>query len=300
MKLYSACDFSLRLSLPLILCLSLTFGGCSGSTSTTDGSGLKGSLYYSNGGEVFRLTLSTGQKQKLFTNAVHPDFTQDGKLLVVEQYPIERIVVTDLSGAIRTSIIEGVDIKGPKFRQAFKKPRVSFNGKYIAYDGGDVYNPITYIIDRSTGDLLAEVGDYSTQDPIVCPSWAPDGSLIVQGWKSLNNGIYKVSPDFSSYQRIDPRLTNVESPSASPDGKYIAFIKDGEPWLMNTDGTSPQQLYTGFGNLSIQPAWSPDSKFLAVVSSGTVYIIDMTKKTIAPVPGSTYYIDGGNQMCWQY
>jgi Tol biopolymer transport system component len=290
----------LRVFVLLLLIGSIAFNGCSTDNPTTPGATFKGYIYFSNGSSISRIQPGTEEVQKLFSDAVTPDFSADGKLLAVETSPRARIFFSDITGATRTSIIEGVDHNGPKYRHAFTRPRISYNGKYIAYDGVNAHNQVTYVIDVTTASLVAEIGDYSAREPLTTPSWAPDGSLLVEGLPSMNNGIYKVASDFTTYQRIDQNLTNVAAPSVSPDGKSIAFLKDGEPWIMDIDGANPRQLYTGLGNVTIQPAWSPDSKFIALVSSGGIQILDLANKTITKINGKGYYIESTHQLRWQY
>ncbi|MBI3258304.1 MAG: PD40 domain-containing protein [Ignavibacteriae bacterium] len=139
-------------------------------------------------------------------------------------------------------------------------------------------------------------GDYSDKRPLISPSWAPDGSIFVQGWTSMNNGIYKVAADFSEYERIDPDLTNVSEPSVSPDGKMIVFISDEKLWTMGIDGSNPTLLNTTATKLHM-PVWSPDSKYIAVTSYGHIHIIDPNLLTHMEITQS-HYVGTDNQLCW--
>lgn len=282
----------------LVLCSVLFMGyGCNSTNEPNDQAGFRGYIYYSNGGEIFRIRLSDEKDEKLFTNASQPEITDDGNIIAVESYPLERIIVSDHSGADRQSIIESESYTGPKFKYMFDKPRISFDQSYIAYEGDNVHNPITYVVNSNNGELVATIGDYDARQPMIAPSWSPDGSLFVQGWTSMNNGIYKVSSDFTTMERIDPNLSNVSQPSVSPDGTKIAFIRDGKVWTMGTDGSNPQLLNSEISNFAM-PTWSPDSKYLAVTSSGSIHIIDFAELTITKL--SNAYSSAGNQMCWIY
>ena len=282
----------------LVLCSVLFMGyGCNSTNEPNDQAGFRGYIYYSNGGEIFRIHLSDEKDEKLFVNATQPDIADDGRIIAVESYPLERIIVSDHSGADRQSIIESESYTGPKFKYMFDKPRISFDQSYIAYEGDNVHNPITYVVNSNNGELVATIGDYDARQPMIAPSWSPDGSLFVQGWTSMNNGIYKVSSDFTTMERIDPNLSNVSQPSVSPDGTKIAFIRDGKVWTMGTDGSNPQLLNSEISNFAM-PTWSPDSKYLAVTSSGSIHIIDFAKLTITKL--SDGYSSAGNQMCWRY
>ncbi|MFA7326213.1 MAG: hypothetical protein WC121_06080 [Candidatus Kapaibacterium sp.] len=282
----------------LIFSFLLVIGiGCNKDSNPVSPAGYKGYIYYSNGGEIFRLSLTNMTDQKLFTNAVNPDVTSDGFILAVEAYPLERIIYSDLSGGNRQSLIESESYTGPKYKYVFDCPRISYNQSYVAYEGDAISNPITYVIDANDGELVAIIGDYDQRQPMISPSWAPDGSLYVQGWTSMNNGIYKVSVDFTSLERIDPNLSNVSEPSVSPDGKRIAFIRDGKIWTMGLDGSNPTLFNSEISNFH-KPTWSPDSKYVVATSYGRLYIIDLEGQKLTEL--SKGYASDGNQLCWRY
>jgi TolB protein len=53
------------------------------------------------------------------------------------------------------------------------------------------------------------------------------------------------------------------SPAWSPDGLKIAFMKDGDMYVMNADGTDPVNLTHSVGEEQFQPAWSPNGAEIA-------------------------------------
>jgi Tol biopolymer transport system component len=288
-----------RLQIIFVVALFITLAGCSSNNNPTNTvNGLKGFIYYSTAGEIYRINLVDQITKKLFTNARHPDVMDNGQILAVETYPNTRIIYTDITGANRTSLIVSESYIGPLYKYYLNRPRISYNQNYVAYEGDNVYNPNSYIVNASDGSLVVTIGDYNSKQPMISPSWAPDGSLYVQGWTSMNNGIYKVSADFTSLERIDPDLSNVSAPCVSPDGKNIAFIKDGEVWTMSINGENPTQLYSSLANLRM-PVWSPDSKYIAAVSSGHICIIDIKSKTGFEITKS-HYVGEDSQMCWRY
>ncbi len=264
--------------------------GCPEEDNQPDGnSTFKGYVYYSTGSKIYRINMKTLQTQSLFENASFPDTKENGKLLVCENYPKHKLIFTDLTGANRVKILE---LDG-----YMDHPRLSYDKKFIAYDGGSVYNPVTYVIDANSGEPIATIGDYSKRQPLYRPSWAPDGSIYVCGWTSMNNGIYKVSADYTTITRIDPDLSNVTLPAVSPDGKLIAFIRDQQVWTMNIDGTNPQQYYVSGETFSI-PTWSPDSKYIISATAFSAYVFDVVNNTYTDI--NSGYISESDQMCWVY
>jgi Tol biopolymer transport system component len=287
----------------LALCSMVLFTGCSSSDPVSpNATTFKGFIYYSNGGEIYRLQLSDQKRTMLFSNAVHPDMLNNGQILAVERGNPYRLMLSDLTGANRNTLVLQ-NFNGPKHVQYMNKPRISYDQQHVVYEGDNIHNPNTYVVDATDGSLVATIGDYSKSQPMISPSWAPDGSIVVAGWTSMNNGIYKVASDFSSIERIDPNLSNVSDPSVSPDGKYVAFCRDGQVWTMGLDGSNPTQLYVANGKYLRMPTWSPDSKYIAAVntlaSSGKVHIFDVQAKTVTELTGF-HYVDSGNQLCWRY
>src|ERR1051326_1380213 len=53
----------------------------------------------------------------------------------------------------------------------------------------------------------------------------------------------------------------------SPDGKTIAFLRDGNIWLLPLEGGESRQL-TSFTTGAADPLWSPNGKWIAFSSDG--------------------------------
>src|SRR4029453_10336057 len=86
-------------------------------------------------------------------------------------------------------------------------------------------------------------------------------------------------------------------PSASPDGKLIAYEAEGgtdDIYLMNADGSGERRLLAGTATISWHaPSFSPDSRTLAVQRNDSatgfsdIYIVNLATHALAnATPGS--------------
>jgi tricorn protease len=103
-------------------------------------------------------------------------------------------------------------------------------------------------------------------------AWSPDHKkLLFISDRGGNEDLYVLEhndPDHpelvKAHQFKTTQLTRGTTPvsgtSFSPDGKLIAFLKDGKLWTMNPDGTSPKAVVEQLR--VIEYDWTPDSKWL--------------------------------------
>ena len=76
-----------------------------------------------------------------------------------------------------------------------------------------------------------------------------------------NTLIARTNFDGSVVQPLTEPGPIVRTPTVSPDGTRVAYTRterlNGDIWVMDADGSNPQQLTTSSGN-DFAPAWSPD------------------------------------------
>ena len=145
-------------------------------------------------------------------------------------------------------------------------------------DKGVFSTKISYVVKRGTRYELqvADADGFNAQsilasnEPIMSPSWSPDGSriayvsfdqkkpmVVVQ---SLAQGTTKVVANFRG---------NNSAPAWSPDGRFlaVALSKDGltQIYRMPAAGGTPQRL-TDSSDIDTQPAYSPDGQWIAFTS----------------------------------
>jgi TolB protein len=83
-------------------------------------------------------------------------------------------------------------------------------------------------------------------------------------------GIFIIGPNGGGENKVSGNRGD-NAPAPSPDGSKIAFMsaergaRNWEIWVMNADGSNPQQLTINGSNDGL-PAWSPDGQSIAFVS----------------------------------
>lgn len=252
-------------------------------------------MFYSSGWKIYRYTFSDSKSVLLAEFASQP-FVYQQTLYAIEQGSVNKIVKMTLDGANRQTILASESYTGPIHKYMFDNIQVSPDGKYIAYEGDAVHNPHTYVVTNDNDpELVVSIGDYESKQPMISPTWDRQGNLYVQGSRSMNNGIYKVNSEFTTMERFDPELSNVEQPMVSPDGTKMAFIKDAKLYSINIDGTNLVEYLIDEAEIN-RPFWSPDSKFIAFNSKGRIFTIDINTFVYRQVPNLS--VNRGNQVVW--
>lgn len=177
------------------------------------------------------------------------------------------------------------------------KPKVSPDGRYIAYLSYKDRYPWLYIFNRVTGEstpLSKKIGLNAS------PAWHPNGrTLALVLSKDGNTEIYLMDVSGDNLQRLTRNRYGDTSPHFSPDGNRIVFVSDrlGTPQLfvMDIDGSNERRLSTQ-GGRSYDPAWSPDGRYIAYVveRAGTgleIYIMDSDGRNARQITDSA----GGNE-----
>jgi TolB protein len=105
------------------------------------------------------------------------------------------------------------------------------------------------------------------------PDWSPDGKLIAYtsnagGFGNGTRGVWTMRPDGSHQRLLTPRGVRTASPTWSPRGNSIAFVRIGasgppELWTMSRDGGGERSL--GIQGVS-SCSWAPDGSAIAYSS----------------------------------
>jgi flagellar hook assembly protein FlgD len=98
------------------------------------------------------------------------------------------------------------------------------------------------------------------------PAWSPDGAQLA--FASNANGslqIWSAAADGSKALAITAGTGGASSPTWSPDSKTIIFIRDGNLWQVNSDGTGGLRVLTQYPEHPLKAVrWQPGGQLLAV------------------------------------
>jgi roadblock/LC7 domain-containing protein len=184
---------------------------------------------------------------------------------------------------------------------AYDSPRVSPDGRFVAFDASDTNGRQVWIAALGGGTAMRQLTFTGhNQDPI----WSPDGKWVAfQSDRDGDHAIFRKRADGSA---VAERLTKPESsaehvPQAfSPDGLHLLYslVRDGHwtLWAMNMK----DKTATAFGAVSsaalVEAAFSPDGKWVAYQSNGESGTSEeQTFLQPFPATGAKYLVgDGGN------
>lgn len=128
-----------------------------------------------------------------------------------------------------------------------------------------------YILEVSDQDGYNPRPLLNSPEPIMSPSWSPNGRQIA--YVSFENhvaGIY-VQDVANGGRRLLSQFPGINgAPAWSPDGQKLAIVlsKSGSPniYVMNAAGGALTQVTRDF-YINTEPAWAPDSKSLLFTSN---------------------------------
>lgn len=128
-----------------------------------------------------------------------------------------------------------------------------------------------------------------SQEPIMSPSWSPDGSKIAYVSFEKNHAGIFVQEIATGKRRLVTDYPGINgAPSWSPDGSKLAFVlsKGGSPSIYTLDVATNAlvQRTTGTSaSIDTEPSWSPDGKSIIFTSSRSggpqIYRVDLASGT---------------------
>jgi TolB protein len=131
------------------------------------------------------------------------------------------------------------------------------NGRYhLQVADADGFNPQTVV---------------SSKEPIISPSWAPDGNKLAYVSFEKKKPIIFVQSLVSGQRMVLANFKgNNSAPAWSPDGTKLAIVltysANSQIYVINADGSGLQQVSFSSG-IDTEPEWSPDGSAIYFTSN---------------------------------
>jgi TolB protein len=207
--------------------------------------------------EICEITLNGNLKQLTSLGDVYaPEISPDGRL----------VVFTHNIGSFTTIWLMQRDGGSPHklFSKAGKDaldPTWSADGRQILFAVGNVDDKRLYIMNADGSGASMLNSSFSTRGR---SDWSVNGLIVSYSGASWHREIFVMNPDGSSLKQISTG-GNVQGPSFSPDGNWIAFTgyidnmgnaEGCDIYISRIDGTQITRL-TNNNYCDYQPRWGP-------------------------------------------
>ncbi|NMX22922.1 Tol-Pal system beta propeller repeat protein TolB [Dissulfurirhabdus thermomarina] len=201
--------------------------------------------------------------------------------------------VITMNGAkeVYTADFDGYGLRRETFDRGITvSPRLSPDGRYLAYTSYRTGRPALYLKDLQTGKTrrLAAFDGLN-----IAPAWHPDGRrLAVTLSKDGSPDIYLMDLEGRVLRRLTWGPSINVSPTWAPDGRRLAFVSDrgGSPQVYVLDTASGEiRRLTYQGDYNTDPQWSPRGDRIAYVGrvEGTFQVFTIPAEGGDPVQLTT-------------
>lgn len=131
--------------------------------------------------------------------------------------------------------------------------------------GGSTYRLMVSDADGAREQILR-----TQREPLMTPSWAPDGETVVYtSFETRRPAIYMENLRTRARQQLTNFPGINSSPTFSPDGRRLAMVlsKDGntELYVMDMNTRALTRVTNHFG-IDTEPSWTPDGRYLLFTS----------------------------------
>ena len=211
-------------------------------------------------GELVRLDSGSGQLAPFLSgiSAEHVTFSADGQYVAYVAFPEGTLWRSKLDGS------ERLQLSYPPLYASL--PRWSPDGKQIAFFSVTSGKPSRIYVVSAEGGSPEELLP-SDDHPEADPWWSPDGTKLVFGstYVSATTGIRVLDWKTREVTTL-PDSQDLFSPRWSPDGKYIAAVRENSQSLVLFDRAREKWSEVIKGRNVSFPDWSHDSRYIYFLS----------------------------------
>jgi Tol biopolymer transport system component len=161
------------------------------------------------------------------------------------------------------------------FLFGFGDPVWSRDGQKLVFVSGDVDHATIYVISADGTRLrrLRHLAPLGPEDP----TWLPYNGTI--GFTTTLDGLFTVRADGRGRKKVFSSGdfhsdVYIGAVAWSPDGKTVAFRKNGGLYRIGTDGHGLKRLSPAKGPYVNSTSWSPNGRRLAVATSSGIYALN--------------------------
>jgi TolB protein len=147
----------------------------------------------------------------------------------------------------------------------------AFSTKILYVLARNVGSPsATYSIEIADSDGERSRSLFTSPQPVMSPSWAPDGRKIAYVSFETGRQAIVLQDIFTGQRELITNFTGINSsPVFSPDGRYLTLVlsKDGNPelYLMSLADRRLRRL-TQHPGIDTEPSWSEDGRYVIFTS----------------------------------
>jgi Tol biopolymer transport system component len=263
------------------------------------------SLLYSSDLHLWRVPLAGGKPEKLLfaQDVASPAVARTGNRLAYAQ-------VSNSSSIWRLELGSQAKPAGPATKlisssRGDRDPRISPDGKYIAFLSGRSGSSEVWVCDRDASNPVQLT--FFGGSRIGRTSWSPDSRRIVFDLRASGNAeLYIVNGDGGPPRRLPTGTTNASNPFWSGDGHWIYFNTEGPEsiWKASVEGGAAVRL-TGEGGDWPQESVDRTRVLFRKSQGGHIQVwsasvnggderpvTEMTSQGWVPARSGIYFIDG--------